>query len=76
MTHTSPGTEIKLSHMCFANQSSNYIQTISEHKVKQFKSQKPNKEPSISDLARMISDVHPKYRSEVMQKIIYLTQRT
>ncbi len=61
---------------CFNSIPENYIQTISEQKVKQFKSQKPNKEPSISDLARMISDVHPKYRSEVMQKIIYLAQRT
>ena len=61
---------------CFFPVPENYIQTISEQKVKQFQVRKPNREPSIPDLAIMISDVHPKYRSQVSQKIIDLTQRT
>ena len=61
---------------CFFPVPEKYLQTISEEKAKQFKARNPNKEPRISDLAIMISDVHPKYRSQVSQKLIDLTRRT
>ena len=52
------------------------ISDIANHKVTAFKLKVPNREPRISELAIMISDVHSRYRSDVAQYIIEAFRHT
>lgn len=52
------------------------ISDIANHKVTLFKLEVLNREPRVSELAIMISDVHPRYRSDVAQHIIEAFRHT
>ena len=52
------------------------ISNIANYKITMFRLEVPNREPRISELAIMISDVHPRYRSDVAQNIIEAFRHT